>query len=127
MGPDDGAIHVMNSPLQLPSNISLLLKTFQEPLPHIPLSPAVEPARYSSPGTVSVPQSLPRTGYGVPRGSSDTHHPEGGIDDVAMVFVGPSNTRLPRRQQRLYSSPLRLCQVTPSHSPHLSPNSSLLV
>ena len=46
MRSDDGAIHVMNFPRQLPNNIRLLLQTLQEPLPHTLRSPTVEAARY---------------------------------------------------------------------------------
>ena len=77
MGSNDGAIDIMNVPVESTLGIGLLLDSLKEMLPDAGFSPAIEAARHSTP--------RPKAHGQIPPGGTGTQYPQDAIDDASMI------------------------------------------
>jgi hypothetical protein len=74
---DDGAIHIMDIPVQVPCGVGLLLARGTEASPDACLAPAVEAAGNGLPGAIPFGDIAP--------GSAGAEEPEDAVEDAAVV------------------------------------------
>ena len=107
MGSNDGAIDIMNVPVESTFGIGLLLDGLQEMLPDAGFSPAIEAARHGTPRPKALGQ--------IPPGGTPTQYPQDATDDASMVQRRSSGLRFLRRKQRFDPLPLRVGQFFSFH------------
>jgi hypothetical protein len=110
--PNDGAIHVMDLPIEQAFCIRLLLQSVQDALPEALLAPPVEASGKRGPGAVALGDITP--------GSAGTVEPEQTVDRAAMANEGPA-ALAPfwwsfGWQERLQSLILLVSQVMSTHN-----------
>ncbi len=104
---NDGAIHKMDVPVNLPEGIAVLLQTLQDVIPDARLTPTIEATRDGAHFAVAFGQVPPRR--------TRTQHPEHAIDHRAVV-VWRATRRFRFRQQPLQAFPLFVGQVASAHA-----------
>jgi hypothetical protein len=90
---DDGAIHIVDSPVQVLCGVGLLLDRGKEASPDACLAPAVEAAGDGLPGAIPFGQVAP--------GSAGADDPEDAVEDAAVVSGWAAGVRFLWRQQGL--------------------------
>ena len=90
MGATDGAIDIVNGPVQLASGIGLLLNGLKETLPDAGSAPAIEAAGHGAPGAIAFGHIAP--------GSPRTQQPQDAVEDASMVQIGSAGSRFLRRK-----------------------------
>jgi hypothetical protein len=85
MGADDGAIDIMEAPLDMAWGLGLRLQGGQDLLEHPSLRPAVEPAGLGAPRPIARRHITPRR-----PGAQDPQH---AIEDAPMVDSGSADLR----------------------------------
>ena len=100
MSANDGAIDIMNRPVQLTSGMGLLLDRLKEALPEAGSAPAIEAAGYGLPGAVAFGHVAP--------GGTGAQQPQDAVDHASVVQIRSTRSRFLRRKQRLEPLPLRV-------------------
>ena len=90
---DNGAIHIVDLPVQLRCGVSLLLDRGQEASPDACLTPAVEAASDGLPGAIPFGQVAP--------GSAGADDPEDAVEDASVVSGWAAGVRFLWRKQGL--------------------------
>jgi hypothetical protein len=98
MGPDDGAINIVQIPIELAARLGLLLDGVKHVRPEAGPLPAVEATRHGAPGAIARGQVAP--------GGAGAQNPSDAVHDAAMVYGWPARLRLLGREQRLQPLPL---------------------
>ncbi len=80
VGANDGAIDIVNVPVDLPIGIGLLLDGLKETLPDTRFAPAIEAAGHRAPGPIALGQIAP--------GGTGAQNPQDAIEDASMVRSG---------------------------------------
>ena len=93
MRADDGAIHIVDIPVQLPCGVGLLLDRGKEANPDACLAPAVEAAGDGGPAAIPLGQVTP--------GGTGTEDPQDAVEDASVVSGGAASVRFLRRKQGL--------------------------
>jgi hypothetical protein len=104
---DDGAIHIMDIPVQVPCGVGLLLARGTEASPDACLAPAVEAAGNGLPGAIPFGDSAP--------GSAGAEEPEDAVEDAAVVSGWAACMRFLWRKQGLSPLPLGISKVMSVH------------
>jgi hypothetical protein len=94
---DNGAIHVVDAPVNLAGGIGASLDLRKDAVPEARPAPAVEAACDGGPRTVTLRQVPPRR--------TRAHDPQDAVDDLAMIGRRASGMGL-LWQERLQSLPL---------------------
>src|SRR5918999_322961 len=100
MSANDGAIDIVNGPVQLASGIGLLLDRLKEALPDAGSAPTIKAAGYGLPGAVAFGHIAP--------GGTGAQQPQDAVDHLSMVQIGSTGSRFLRQKQRLEPLPLRV-------------------
>ena len=90
---DDGAIHKVDIPVQVPCGIGLLLDRGKEASPDACFAPAVEAAGDSGPAAIPLGE--------VPPGGTRTEDPENAVEEASVVSGGAASMWFLRRKQGL--------------------------
>ena len=90
---DDGAIHIMDIPVQVPCGVGLLLDGGTEARPDACLAPAVEAAGNGLPGAIPFGHIAP--------GSAGADDPEDAIEEASVVSSWSAGVRFLWRKQGL--------------------------
>jgi hypothetical protein len=90
---DDGAIHIVDSPVQLLCGVGLLLDRGKEASPEACLAPAVEAASDGRPAAIPLGHVTP--------GGTCTEEPQDAVQDASVVSGGAARVRFLRRKQGL--------------------------
>jgi hypothetical protein len=90
---DDSAIDIVESPVELPCGIGVLLDRGKEASPEARLAPAIKPAGDGAPGAVPLRQVTP--------GGAGTQEPEDTVDDASVIGSRAAGFGLLRRKERL--------------------------
>ena len=90
---DDGAIHIVDIPVELPGSVSTLLDRRKEARPEARLAPAVEAAGDSGPAAIPLGQVTP--------GSTGADDPQNAVQDASVVSGGAASMRFLKRKQGL--------------------------
>ena len=88
---DDGAIHIVDIPVQVLGGVGLLLDRRKEASPDARLAPAVEAAGDGLPGAIPFGQVAP--------GSAGAEDPEDAVEDAAVVSGWAAGVRFLWRKQ----------------------------
>jgi hypothetical protein len=104
---DDGAIHVVDIPVELPGSVGTLLDRRKEASPEARLAPAVEAAGDGLPGAIPFGHVAP--------GSTGADDPEDAVEDASMVSGGAAGVRFLWRKQGLSPLPLPIGEVMSIH------------
>jgi hypothetical protein len=107
VGPNDGAVDVVQIPVEFTAALGLCQQGSKDPLPDALPIPTPETAVDRLPGAVALRQVLP--------GSTGPRQPEDGIDDQAVIQGWPTGARPLGRQQRLDQLLLRIGEFTTAH------------
>jgi hypothetical protein len=98
MGANDGALDVVQIPVELPARLGWLLDGVKHVLPEAGPLPAVEGAGHGAPGAIALGQIAP--------GGPGAQNPEHAIKDAAMVHGRPASRGFLGWEQRPQSLPL---------------------
>src|SRR5437588_10819567 len=109
MRSNNGAIDMMQSPVQLPGLVGAFLQRDQNAVPDAGASPAIEAGGHRLPRSIVLWQ--------VPPGSARPIQPENAIDDAAMIHIRAATAGLPRWKQWPQPLPLRVGQISSVHTP----------
>lgn len=108
VGANDGAVDMMQAPVERALGVSLLLEVRQDAVPDAGASPAIEAGGYCLPGAVPLGQ--------VPPGRSCPIQPQQAIDDLAMVLRRAATSWFLRWKQRPQPLPLLVGQISSAHT-----------
>ena len=95
---DDGAVDVVDAPVNSARGIGLRLNLRKDAVPKTRLAPAVEAAGYGGPAPISLGQ--------VPPWGTGAQDPQDTVDDLAVIDRRAARLRFLRWQQRLQPLPL---------------------
>ena len=88
---DDGAIHIVDIPVQVLCSIGLLLDRGKEARPEASFPPAIETARHGAPRTIPLWQITP--------GGTGADDPQEAVEDASVVSRWAASVRFLRRKQ----------------------------
>ncbi len=111
MSADHGCVHEVQVPVDLACRLRLGLQRRQDAVPHARGAPTVEAARDRPTQPIARRQVAP--------GRTGAQNPQNTIDNAPMRRVRMPRPGLLRRQVRLQSPPLRVGQITSSHSTYM--------
>jgi len=92
MGADNGPIDIVQWPIELDSDIGLLLKCPNEALEDASLPPPVEAAGHGAPRAIALGQIAPRR--------SGAQYPQHAVEHAKMIDRWPTSTRFLEQEQR---------------------------
>jgi hypothetical protein len=105
----DGAIDMMQVPIQLDCGVSVPLQLGQDLVPNASSAPAIEAGGDRLPGTIVRGE--------IPPGSARAIQPEDATDDRAVVVAGPASSSFLRWKERPQPLPLLVGQDISCHTP----------
>ena len=108
MGANNGRIDKVQVPIDVPARIGRRLQTSQHTLPDPGTAPTIEPARHRPDRPIAPRQIAPRR--------TGTMDPQNAIQNAPVVLIGAPRARSLGRQQWRQALPLRVRQITSSHS-----------
>jgi hypothetical protein len=108
MGANYGRIDEVQVPIDGPARIGRRLQTGQHTLPNPATAPTIEPARHRPDRPIAPRQIAPRR--------TGTVDPQNAIQNAPVVLIGTARARSLGRQQGCQALPLRVRQITSSHS-----------
>lgn len=108
MSPNNGGLHFVEAPVDLPTGIGLCLQSRQDTLPETRLAPAVEPTRDRADRAVAFGQITP--------GRTRAQNPQNAVQDGAVMVVGPPGRWPLGRKKRPKVLPLPGRQLVACHT-----------